>query len=166
MDNDLSGDPRTSYDVSGGPENAELGWVKAGDPRSELLLSLFREDSKYGLSLLHNGGTTTKQNVRKLVNNRPGMEGVSSFCPTFHVKEGTYRTPTFIIHGEKDEVALFESAVQLHEELKQHGVSTGFLNLKNGRHIHDLSLKPGSEKWTEQVAPGYQFLFDALKRMS
>ncbi|ROV96090.1 hypothetical protein VSDG_05051 [Cytospora chrysosperma] len=164
MEIDLSGDPKTGYDVSGGPENAELGWVKAGDPRSELLLSLFREDSKYGLSLLLNGGTTTKQVVRKLVANEPGLDRVSSICPTFHVKEGTYRTPTFIIHGEKDEVALFESAVQLHEEMKRQGVSTGFLKIRNGRHIHDLSLKPGSERWREQVEPGYQFLFDTLKR--
>lgn len=159
---DTSGPCRTSYEVDAGAgEAADLGWVRQGDPRSELLLSLFREESTYGLSLLLNGGGG--KDVGALVAGLPSWEDVSRICPAFHVKTGTYKTPTFIIHGDEDEIALYASAVRLHEEMKRQGVDTGFLSVKGGRHIHDLTLRPGSSKWDAEVGPGYEFLFNALR---
>lgn len=161
---DASGPCKTNYEVDASAgEAADLGWVRAGDPRSELLLSLFREDSKYGLSLLLNGGGGGRD-VGALVARQPSWEDVSRICPAFHVKTGTYKTPTFIIHGDEDEIALYASAVQLHEEMKRQGVSTGFLSVKGGRHIHDLTVRPGSSKWDTEVGPGYEFLFNALRQ--
>lgn len=155
-------DPITNYEMHGG-ESPELGWVKSGDPRSELLLSLFRESKEYGLSLMLNGKLGTQQNVAKLVSDPPNLEKQEAICPTARLRAGGYKVPTFIIHGEEDEIALFESASRFHEEMNRQGIKSGFLAVKNGHHIHDLRLKPGMAKWDEQVAPGYQFLFDVLK---
>jgi hypothetical protein len=47
--------------------------------------------------------------------------------------------------------------------MNQKGIKPGFLAVKNGHHIQDLLVKPGTMKWDEQVVPGYRFLFDALK---
>ncbi|KAI1501592.1 ketoacyl-synt-domain-containing protein [Biscogniauxia marginata] len=159
---DLSKTQLPNYDVYVGG-NAELSWVKSGDARSELLLSLFRESKTFGLSLLLNGKPGLHQSVEQLVSDIPTLERQSSICPTARVRAGDYKVPTFIIHGESDNIAIFESASDLHEEMKRQGIRTGFLAVKNGQHIHDLRLKPGMAAWDEQVAPGYQFLFDVLK---
>jgi hypothetical protein len=56
-----------------------------------------------------------------------------------------------------------EAASNFQEEMNQKGMKPGFLAVKNGPHIQDLLVKPGTMKWDEQVVPGYRFLFDALK---
>ncbi|KAF2464017.1 BcPKS16, polyketide synthase [Lindgomyces ingoldianus] len=159
---DVSGTPITNYDMQG-VEDPELGWVKWGDARSELLLSLFRESREYGLSLMLNGEPGTRKTVQELLSEPPTWEKQASMCPTAQLRAGEYKVPTFIIHGEADDIALFESASELHQEMKRQGIKSGFVAVKNGSHIHDLRLKPGMAKWEEQVAPGYQFLFDSLK---
>ncbi|KAK4446906.1 BcPKS16, polyketide synthase [Podospora aff. communis PSN243] len=163
LDMDVSGVPLTGYEVQGA-EDPELGWVKAGDVRSELLLSLFREEREFGLGLMLNGGGGGRggKKVRDLVGVAPAEERVAAMCPTARLKRGEYKVPTFIIHGEQDEIALFESARGFYEELERRGTKAGFLAVKRGGHIHDLRLRPGMQKWDEQVAPGYQFVFDVL----
>nr|WPM83318.1 ProsJ [Phaeosphaeria sp.] len=158
---DVSDSPITHYDMQG-VEDAELGWVKSGDARSELLLSLFREPRIYGLSLMLNGTPHTYNTLQDLLANEPTPERQAAMCPTARLQAGKYKVPTYIIHGENDEIALFESAFQFHENLKRQGVETGFLAVRNGSHIHDLRLRPGMARWDEQVAPGYKFLFDHL----
>ena len=48
---------------------------------------------------------------------------------------------TFIIHGDHDEIALFESASQFGLEMGRQGIKSGFLLVRNGRYIHDLRLR-------------------------
>ena len=79
------------------------------------------------------------------------------------LRKGIYTTPTFLIHGEKDEIVPFHTALKFADALKVGGIKSGFLPVKGVKHIHDLNLKPGMEKWKEQVAPGYEFLLQALK---
>lgn len=38
-----------------------------------------------------------------------------------------------------------------------------FLELDAVKHIYNLYLNPRTRKWSEQVTPGYQFLFKVLK---
>ena len=71
--------------------------------------------------------------------------------------------PTFIIHGTHDQVAPFAGAERFVAELQEKNIRYGFLPLQGVDHIHDLKLRPGSEEWDAQVAPGYRFLFDSLK---
>lgn len=148
--------PITSYDNENGKvDSTGLGWVRPGDPRSELVLSLFKEGN--GLSMMLNGISDPEWR------RRPHAEKVADISPMAHVRRGTYKTPTFIIHGEQDEIVPFHTSKKFVDELRRRGVQCGLLPVKNAKHIHDLKLQPGMEKWEMQVAPGYQFLLDHLK---
>ena len=146
--------PITSYD-SGKVDTTGLGWVRPGDPRSELVLSLFKEGN--GLSMMLNG--ITDPHWRR----HPDASKIAAISPMARLRKGDYTTSTFMIHGEKDEIVPFRTAVEFADALKNTGVKTGFLPVKGVKHIHDLNLKPGMEKWDTQVLPGYKFLLEALK---
>ncbi|PSR81806.1 hypothetical protein BD289DRAFT_488997 [Coniella lustricola] len=164
---ELLQEPMTNYMVEGF-ENAELGWVRPGDTRSELLLSLFREPTEFALSLWLNGPSTSsaclgrRLRVADLVDKPAQSTKISALCPMAHLLAGTYTVPTYIVHGTNDEVAPFQAAARFHEELGKQGVKNGFLAIPNARHLYDLRLKPGMRAWEDQVRPAYQFLFDIL----
>ena len=162
MQLELADTPLSKYTVQGG-EDSQLGPIRPGDPRSELVLSLFEETPEFALSLLLNGVPGRQSKVGELVSKPPSAERRAAICPTARVRSGEYRVPTFIVHGDTDEVAPLESALSLYEEMQRQGVESEFLAAKRGYHGYDLRLKPGMAGWDEQVAPGYQFLFDQLR---
>ncbi|KAK3370378.1 beta-ketoacyl synthase [Podospora didyma] len=144
-----------------------IGWSTGGhlaiDARSELLLSILIDPRGFALSLMLNGGLQKGSRVvEDLVKEKPSTEGQASVCPTARLRAGQYKTPTFIIPGDADELAMFKDAVQFHGEMVSRGIKSGFLHVKNGVHIHDLRLKTETKAWEEQVAPGYRFLFEVL----
>ena len=155
--------PLTNYTV-GGDENPELGWVKSGDPRSECLAALFSggaEVHRFGLSLMLSG-QAHHRTVGEVVASEVIPERCAEACPTAHVKAGDYRAPTYIVHGEADQIAPFSSAVRLHEELERQGVRSGFTIKEMGGHVLDVRLKPGDPDWSVHVAPAYAFMFELL----
>ncbi|KAK0713998.1 BcPKS16, polyketide synthase [Lasiosphaeria miniovina] len=160
---DLLPSPLTGYDVIHDGEGPGLGWVKPGDARSELVLSILREPREFAMSLMLNGTQKHETKVEQVVLDAPAAERQAAICPTARLRAGQYKVPTFIIHGDADELALFRSATQFHNEMSRLGLRCGFLPVPNGPHIHDMRLKPGMPAWDEQVAPGYQFLFDIIK---
>lgn len=161
----LPSGPVSHHETSSG-EDAELGWIRAHDPRSELLLSVFSEGT--GLSLLLNdvpcgSNYSTQSQPLSALMPRPSSERCAAICPLAQLRRGNFDVPTFIIHGDQDRVAPFDSAVRFHESLKERGVPTAMLALNGAPHLHDVRLRPGSPQWAEQVAPGYDFLFRAVK---
>lgn len=92
----------------------------------------------------------------------PDPRRVAAISPMAQLRAGKYTTPTFLIHGEKDEIVPFSTAVKFAAALKGYGVRSGFLPVKGEKHIHDLTLKPGTAKWDSQVGPGYAFLFGEI----
>lgn len=145
----------TSYDAEG-TDSTGLGWVRPGDPRSELVLSLFKEGN--GLSIMLNG--ISDDDWRR----KPDSKRVVAISPMAQVRSGKYTTPTFLIHGENDEIVPYHTAKKFATALKEHGVRCGFLGVPGVKHIHDLNLEPGMEQWKEGVEPGYEFLFEILSR--
>ena len=93
---------------------------------------------------------------------QPDAKRVAAISPMAQLRAGTYTTPTFLIHGENDEIVPYHTAVKFASALRARGVRSGFLEVKGAKHIHDLTLMPGTERWERQVAPGYEFLFEAL----
>jgi acetyl esterase/lipase len=148
----------TNYDSARG-DTTGLGWVRPGDPRSELVLSLFKEG--IGLPLLLNGlprlGTPQSEWFKP-----PASELVSAISPLAQLRRGAYDVPTFIIHGTNDQIAPFTDAERFVAELKRQGIVHGFLPLTGIEHIHDLTARPGSKEWKEMVEPGYRFLFEIV----
>ncbi|GME26008.1 BcPKS16, polyketide synthase [Neofusicoccum parvum] len=146
--------PITSYDAIGTTDTTGLGWVRPGDPRSELVLSLFKEGN--GLPILLTGLSADSLTMP------PSPSLVASISPLAHVRGGTYRVPTYLIHGTRDEIVPFPTATEFTEALRARSVDCGLLRVEGARHIHDLKLRPGMEAWRREVEPGYEFLFRAL----
>ncbi|RAK96953.1 ketoacyl-synt-domain-containing protein [Aspergillus ibericus CBS 121593] len=136
-------------------DTSNLGWIQPGDPLSELVLALVKEEN--GMGLLLDGIPTDGEQIK-----RPDAKRAAAISPLAQVRAGYYRTPTFLIIGEEDEIVPFHSAVEFANALQEQGVKSGFLPIPGARHIHDLSLMPGDEEWERGVAPGYRFLFEQM----
>ena len=95
-------------------------------------------------------------------NEKPDPDRIAAISPLAQLRAGKYNTPTFLIHGTKDEVVPYHMAEKFAEALKSHRVRSGLLTVEGVRHIHDLQLEPGTERWRREVAPGYDFLFNTL----
>lgn len=92
----------------------------------------------------------------------PQAERVAAISPLAQVQNGNYRTPTFVIIGDEDEIVPFHTSVNFINALNKQGIKNGFIPVPRQRHIFDLSLTPGMSKWEDWVAPGYKFLLDIL----
>ncbi|MCJ1282148.1 hypothetical protein MMC26_001471 [Xylographa opegraphella] len=147
--------------MSGGTttDSSHLGWVRPGDPRSELVLSLFKEG--HGLPLLLN---SIRPPAGTAWSTPPPAPLVASISPLAQLRRGTYTTPTFLIHGTEDEIVPFQTAVAFAHALRENGVRGGLAEVKGQRHIHDLKLKEGDAGWEEGVGVGYHFLLEELER--
>lgn len=96
----------------------------------------------------------------------PDLERVAAISPITQVKNGKYRTPTFLIIGEEDEIVPFHTAVNFSKALENQGIKTGFISVPGAKHIHDLKLAPGFAGWNKWVLPGYKFLSECLDMYS
>lgn len=131
--------------------------MRPGDPRSELVLSLFKEG--HGLYLLLNG---IRPSNSKPWSTPPPAHLIAAISPLSHLLLGTYTTPTFLIHGTEDEIVPYHTAVAFSEAMREIGVRGGLGEVRGVRHIHDLGLRKGGDGWWEGVGVGYDFLFGEL----
>lgn len=92
----------------------------------------------------------------------PDPERVAAISPMAQVRCGNYKTPTFVIHGEKDETIPETMAVKFGKALKEAGVESEVLIVPGAKHMYDISMKPGKKGWEDNILPGYEFLFKAL----
>ncbi|KPM35785.1 Conidial yellow pigment biosynthesis polyketide synthase, partial [Neonectria ditissima] len=121
-------------------DTTKLGWLDEGDPRSELVLALIKEEN--GMSLLFDGLPSEGEQFPRANSSR-----TTAFSPLTQARNGNYSTPTYVIFGDEDEIAPFEKAVEFEDVLNSNGVPCGFLPVTGGKHIFDLGLSPGSEGW-------------------
>ncbi|KAK4180914.1 conidial yellow pigment biosynthesis polyketide synthase [Triangularia setosa] len=136
-------------------EERDLGWLRHGDPRSDLVLSMFKYGT--GLSLLLNGlSSPTTPPERELVQSIDPMSRL--------MNRGDYAVPTYVIHGTDDEIASFRDASLFVRQMKERNIECGFLEVVGGKHVHDLGVGVGTPEWKAGVGPGYQFLFDIVRR--
>lgn len=156
--------PKTPITQHGHSDSTRLGWLKQGDPRSELVLSLFQESGNRNLSILLNGlpddddETISKSSKEPIIS----KEQLDAISPIAQVRNGTYTVPTFSIHGSEDEVLQCEISVAFHDALREKGVDGGILVVDGARHLHDLGLEAGSEGWDSGVGKGYAWLLGKL----
>ncbi|PYH92918.1 polyketide synthase [Aspergillus ellipticus CBS 707.79] len=137
-------------------DTSNLGWLKSDDPRSELVLALIKE--KNGTSLLFHGIPTEEYNLRP-----PSTAQVAAVSPVAQLRAGNYRTPTFLVIGEEDEIVPLTTAVKFSDARNKYGVAGGLLVVPGARHVHDLTVLPGTQEWEVGVGPGYEFLLRQLE---
>ncbi|KAI3318475.1 hypothetical protein HD806DRAFT_310696 [Xylariaceae sp. AK1471] len=130
---------------TGVTDDPGLGWVKPGDPRSELVVSLFKEGN--GLPLLLNGIANDgwKRQLRPT--------DVLAISPMAQVRVGAYTIPTYVIHSTEDEIVPYHAAAKFVQALRQHGIEYGLLTVPKAKQIHDVGIKPRTDKWEAEVAP-------------
>ena len=156
----LQSKPLTNYESKGDAKYLDgVGFVRPSDPRSALVLSMFKEG--FGLSLILDGIPAPNEKDGTVFK-RPNAERIASISPLAQVRRGNCNTPTCVVHSNVDEVVSIASADRFVSALASAGVKHKFLRLSGYGHLHDLLLKPESKKWVESVEPAYDFFVAEL----
>ena len=81
-----------------------------------------------------------------------------------HLQDGSYKVPTFMIHGTKDEIVPVQATKKFWDVMQEKGLRGGLSLVEGASHIHDLGLAEGEKGWQGGVGVGYDFLFGELEK--
>ncbi|KAL8818063.1 MAG: hypothetical protein Q9223_003231 [Gallowayella weberi] len=87
----------------------------------------------------------------------PSTSAVASISPLAQIRRGTYRTPTFLIHGRPDDMIPWEQSQRTVDALKAKGVEAQLEIVEGGKHLFDTFPERGVE-FEGQVRRGYEWL--------
>ena len=88
---------------------------------------------------------------------QPGLDEIIPVSPLAQIVRGNYRTPTFLVHGTKDDLIPWQQSKGTYSALVDRGVAAGLALVEGAPHICDLSSDPQSEGW-KAALQGYEFL--------
>lgn len=90
-------------------------------------------------------------------------EQVQAISPLWQIKQGNYRTPTYIVHGNSDDWLPLSMNERTIQELKDRGVPAGLAVAEKCSHAFDLFPvgDPLGVGW-KAVEKGYEFLYSQL----
>lgn len=151
--------PITAYNVSNSTR-AVGGWMAPTDPRSRIVLHM-NWKGQFMPVLLRGLPAKSKVNAddaAKLLDQpQPSIEDVQSVSPYAQIKKGTYRTPTFVIHGTEDDLIPWQQSLQTVEALKDEGVHAGVEIVDGKVHLFDLYADKDGKGW-EAIRKAYEFI--------
>ncbi|KAE8148647.1 hypothetical protein BDV25DRAFT_141606 [Aspergillus avenaceus] len=132
------------------------GWMSLEDPRSRIILHMNWEGKS--LPVLING---LRRTGAKTVSNppMPSVEQIRAISPLAQIHSGNYKTPTFLIHGTRDDLVPWQASQRIHDALRERGVTSELVILEDALHLFDLY--PASKKdfiSVKAVNDGYDFL--------
>lgn len=151
--------PITAYNVVPTTEaRATGGWMSLSDPRSRLVLHMNWKGQALPTLL---GGLPTKKAAPADFDwrNRPQPDPaqVAAISPYAQIVAGTYKTPTFMIHGTSDDLVPWEHTQRVKDALDDKGVPAGVAIVEDAIHLFDLFPSQDGKHW-EAVLKGYDFL--------
>ncbi|KAL4882675.1 hypothetical protein BJY04DRAFT_217168 [Aspergillus karnatakaensis] len=127
------------------------GWMDPQDARSNIALNM----NWKGLALhVILNGLSESDYYESLP--APSKTQVQSISPLAQIVNGMYSTPTFIIHGTKDDLVPVSQAVRTYCALQEYGVTSELRILDDAIHLFDLGKIKGD--WATAVEEGYNFL--------
>lgn len=135
------------------------GWMSLDDPRSRIILHMNWEGKS--LPILINGLRRTGSPVLNGVTNppAPSIEQIQEISPLAHIRNGRYKTPTFLIHGTCDDLVPWQASQRTHEALIVEGVPTELAILENALHLFDIySKSKQNADFVKAVKKGFEFL--------
>lgn len=136
--------------------------MSTSDPRSRIVLHMNWKGQS--LPVLVNGlppMSAAASNVDYANLPQPNDDQLSIISPLAHVKNDTYRTPTYLIHGKPDDLIPWQQSQEFVEALKMKGVQTGLDVPEGKKHLFDMFRDPDGSGW-ESVKKGYEFCFKVL----
>lgn len=145
--------PITKYNVS--PTKRALGgWMATSDPRSRLALHMNCHGRTLHVIL---NGLDKKTREQP---SAPSPSDIVAVSPLAQVRAGNYKTPTFIIHPENDDLIPWQQAERTWQALRDVQVDTELRIVKGVPHLFDLTgLKSRrNEVAGRAVMEGYEFL--------
>jgi len=113
--------------------------MSPSDPRSRILLHMnWRAQALpillNGLPSIPTATDTTDYTSLPL----PSAAQISSISPLAHVEDGSYRTPTYLVHGTKDDLIPWQQSQGFVQALQGNGVRAGFGKGEGKVHLFDL----------------------------
>lgn len=89
----------------------------------------------------------------------PTAAQVRTISPLAQIRDGAYRTPTFLVHPEDDDLIPWQQAQRTAEALARHGVEAELRIVRGAGHLFDLYARyDGHGEAAAAMADGYRFL--------
>jgi acetyl esterase/lipase len=88
---------------------------------------------------------------------QPGIGKIMAVSPLAQIRQGNYRTPTFLVHGTADDLIPWQQSRDTYEAMVERNITAHLALVEGAPHICDLSSDPDSEGW-RAVIRGYDFL--------
>lgn len=147
--------PITAYNVP--PTTRSIGgWLAPSDARSRIALHMNRNAQTLPV-LLHGPALVTHPTDNIAV--EPTQEQIAAVSPLAQIRRGEYRTPTFIVHGTRDDLIPWQQSQRAHVALVEAGVEAGLRVVEGAVHLFDVY--PGFERdkgAAGAVRDGFEFL--------
>lgn len=150
--------PVTQYNLPA--DNRPLnGWLSVADPRSRIILHANWKGQ--ALPILLNGlphQSTVSSSEQSKFNAMPipSKDAIRSISPYAQICQGKYKTPTYAVHGTKDDLIPWQQTQRVYEALRAQGVSAEVAILDGTPHLFDLF--GSSEEEAKAVSDGFKFL--------
>ncbi|KAF2004767.1 ketoacyl-synt-domain-containing protein [Amniculicola lignicola CBS 123094] len=152
--------PITGYNVDT-RKRAVGGWCSVADPRSRIVLHMNWKGQTLPILL---DGLPPKSRVSSeeqesfLSLPQPATDRVVAISPCSQIRLGNYKTPTFLVHSDEDDLVPLQQARDTFEALKSTGVECGISVVDGVPHLFDLYRDKEDGRCWGAVKEGYEFL--------
>ncbi|KAJ5223942.1 hypothetical protein N7468_008484 [Penicillium chermesinum] len=151
----ISDTPITSYN----PSAAKAGWMSPHDPRS--LIALHMNWKGQTLPILMSKKRPNKSGSVEL--NFPSPEEIQAISPLAQIRAKNYHTPTFIVHGMRDDLIPISQTQRTTSALSVQDVDSDFRVIDA---LHLFDIYPENKQTNDElqsVVDGYKFLSDHVQ---
>ena len=155
--------PIIAYNVPAGTRTIG-GWMAPSDPRSRIALHMNWKGRT--LPFLVNGlkkrALPHHKNEQAYLEHLPNptAEQIASISPLAQIREGHYQTPTFLVHGTRDDLIPWQQSQRTYEALVERGVEAGSRIVAGAVHLFDAyqGFERENGQAARAVSDGYDFL--------
>lgn len=132
------------------------GWLAPEDARSRICLHMNWKGQTVPILL---NGVKPVGHSQNTLHPPPATAQIEAISPLAQIRKGAYRTPSFIIHGTKDDLIPWQQAQKTHETMRECNVEAELRIVEGGVHLFDTRNGfERNEKAARAVSEGYEFL--------
>ncbi|CAJ2505236.1 Uu.00g126300.m01.CDS01 [Anthostomella pinea] len=172
--------PITAYNVPAGEgrRGATGAWMSLTDPRSRIALHMNWRGQALPTLLdglpskakavdaittsATAGGSRAGTKVDWMERPQPSADRIAAASPYARIVAGEYTTPTFLVHGTKDDLVPWEHTRKVGDALEARGVPSGTIIVDDAVHLFDLYPDPEGKHWGA-VTDAYEMMFRQLR---